>query len=210
MVSPVYTYVPNIIGYSRILFTTIAFYYAYDDYIKFFILYSISELLDMADGHAARYLGQCSKFGAVLDMITDRCSTMMLCIVLTDFYPERKYIYCFLAICSLDLVSHYARLYSSLATGSSGHKEVKANHFALMKIYYSNKYFLALMVAGNEGFWLALYLLHFNATSIAYVILVISAPICFLKQLINVIQFIQAMKDIVVLDENEARIPKRK
>lgn len=102
------------IGYLRILCTTISFYYAYDDYITFFALYSISELLDMADGHAARYLNQCmkfiylflrlfswafvdfsvgSKFGAVLDMITDRCSTMMLIIVLTDFYPERNYMY---------------------------------------------------------------------------------------------------------------------
>jgi len=205
MVSPVYTYVPNIIGYARILFTTIAFYYAYDDYVKFFILYSISELLDIADGHAARYLGQCSKFGAVLDMITDRCSTMMLCIVLSHFYPERTYIYGFLTICSLDLVSHYARLYSSLATGSSGHKVVKENHFALMKIYYGNKYFLGLMCAGNEGFWLALYLLHFGIVPIAYILLFVCAPICFLKQLINVIQFIQAMKDIVVLDEAEAK-----
>ena len=81
--------------------------------------------------------------------------------------------YGFLAICSLDLVSHYARLYSSLATGSSGHKVVKENHFALMKIYYSNKYFLALMCAGNEGFWLALYLLHFNIVPLAYILIYI-------------------------------------
>ena len=77
----------------------------------------------------------------------------------------------FLAICSLDLVSHYARLYSSLATGSSGHKDVKDNHFTLMKIYYRNKYFLALMCAGNEGFWMGLYLLHFGITPIAHIML---------------------------------------
>lgn len=83
------------------------------------------------------------------------------------------YSYGFLAICSLDLVSHYARLYSTLAGGSSGHKVVKENHFLLMKIYYGNKYFLALMCAGNEGFWLGLYLLHFIQTPIAYGILCI-------------------------------------
>jgi len=209
MVSPVYFYVPNIIGYSRILFTTIAFYYAYTDYLTFFVFYSISELLDMADGHAARYLDQCSKFGAVLDMITDRCSTMMLCIVLTDFYPAKIYIYGFLFICSLDLVSHYARLYSSLVGGSTGHKVVKENHFGLLKIYYGNKYFLAFMCAGNEGFWLSLYLLHFNPTTIAWGLLYFCAPICFTKQFINVIQFIQSMQDIVVLDESEARSKRR-
>ena len=37
------------------------------------IAYCISQLLDAVDGHAARYLGQASKFGAVLDMVTDRC-----------------------------------------------------------------------------------------------------------------------------------------
>jgi CDP-diacylglycerol--inositol 3-phosphatidyltransferase len=36
------------------------------------IAYVISCLLDAVDGQAARALGQTSKFGAVLDMVTDR------------------------------------------------------------------------------------------------------------------------------------------
>ena len=36
------------------------------------VAYCVSQLLDAVDGHAARYLGQASKFGAVLDMVTDR------------------------------------------------------------------------------------------------------------------------------------------
>ena len=32
----------------------------------------LSGLLDAVDGHAARLLGQSSKFGAMLDMLTDR------------------------------------------------------------------------------------------------------------------------------------------
>lgn len=42
------------------------------------ILYCVSCLLDAADGHAARLLGQTSKFGAVLDMVTDRCVTSFI------------------------------------------------------------------------------------------------------------------------------------
>jgi CDP-diacylglycerol--inositol 3-phosphatidyltransferase len=43
------------------------------EYPKYTTLaYSISALLDAADGHAARALGQTSKFGAVLDMVVDR------------------------------------------------------------------------------------------------------------------------------------------
>lgn len=40
------------------------------------IAYCVSQLLDAVDGHAARYLGQASKFGAVLDMVTDRCVSL--------------------------------------------------------------------------------------------------------------------------------------
>ena len=42
------------------------------------VAYCISQLLDAVDGHAARYLGQASKFGAVLDMVTDRCVRLRL------------------------------------------------------------------------------------------------------------------------------------
>lgn len=38
------------------------------------VLYFISSILDVADGKAARALDQTSKFGAVLDMVTDRCA----------------------------------------------------------------------------------------------------------------------------------------
>jgi CDP-diacylglycerol--inositol 3-phosphatidyltransferase len=36
------------------------------------LLYGVSCLLDAVDGMAARALDQTSKFGAVLDMVTDR------------------------------------------------------------------------------------------------------------------------------------------
>ena len=36
------------------------------------VLYFVSCILDAVDGQAARALGQTSKFGAVLDMVTDR------------------------------------------------------------------------------------------------------------------------------------------
>ena len=162
-------------------------------------------------------------------MITDRASTMCLCIVLSHFYTSRLhmyhtnkhkpktrienanrkresktrienannkpqadgcYVHCsrwflssltcsrygFLAVCALDAVSHYARLYSSLTSGS-GHKVVKANHFGILKIYYGNKYFLAFMCAGNEGFWLMLYLLNFVQHPIVYGVLCITQPL---------------------------------
>lgn len=41
-------------------------------------LYFVSSILDVADGKAARALGQTSKFGAVLDMVTDRSVPFLL------------------------------------------------------------------------------------------------------------------------------------
>jgi CDP-diacylglycerol--inositol 3-phosphatidyltransferase len=42
------------------------------------LLYGVSCLLDAVDGQAARALGQTSKFGAVLDMVTDRCMFLVV------------------------------------------------------------------------------------------------------------------------------------
>eukprot|EP01133_Synstelium_polycarpum_P014568 gene14568-17221_t len=200
MVSKIYFYIPNIIGYLRVVFATLAFFYSHDDYMKFFVFYALSALLDMADGHAARYFDQCSHFGALLDMVTDRCSTAALIVVLSQFYPQYLNACIFLIV--LDILSHFARLDSTLITGNKSHKAVAQNHFRIMRIYYGNKYFLAFMCFGNEGFFLFSYLYYFFPNPIVYTIQwFVWAPICFVKQSINVVQFFQAVSDIVDLDE---------
>lgn len=59
-------------GYSRIVLACFSLHYMpfHPKYCA--TTYLISELLDAVDGQAARALGQTSKFGAVLDMVTDR------------------------------------------------------------------------------------------------------------------------------------------
>ncbi|EGG19551.1 hypothetical protein DFA_00129 [Cavenderia fasciculata] len=217
MASPVYFYIPNLIGYCRVIFAVLAFFYSYDDYQRFFVFYALSALLDMADGHAARYFNQCkhisndiisydrliviasssSQFGAVLDMVTDRCSTVALIVVLSQFYPQYLNMFIFLIV--LDILSHFARL---VASAGKSHKTVAQNHLSIMRIYYGNKYFLAFMCFGNEGFFLFSYLYYFFSHSIVFAIQwYVFFPICFVKQAINVIQFFQAATDIVELDD---------
>ena len=65
----------------------------------------LTGLLDAVDGHAARLLGQSSKFGAMLDMLTDRwfffssiswcirCATMCLLTTLSTFYPSFMFLF---------------------------------------------------------------------------------------------------------------------
>ena len=59
-------------GYTRILLAALSLHFMSFHPRYSTIAYCVSCLLDAFDGHAARALGQTSKFGAVLDMVTDR------------------------------------------------------------------------------------------------------------------------------------------
>ena len=117
----IYLYVPNLIGYLRIVLALIGYGYCLVDYRVSFGCYMLSQLLDAADGYAARKLNQSSTFGAVLDMVTDRVSTTCLCVVLAHFYPD--YILGFSALVMLDMFSHWYHMYASLMLGLGSHKE---------------------------------------------------------------------------------------
>lgn len=76
----VFMFVPNLIGtcgatyqgYARVILAGISLYYMRDNPRVCTVLYGISCLLDAFDGMAARRFNQSTKFGAVLDMVTDR------------------------------------------------------------------------------------------------------------------------------------------
>ena len=68
----VYFFIPNLIGYARIVLACMAFYVSFEQPWYFFLFYALSEALDAVDGHAARYFNQSTTYGAVLDMVTDR------------------------------------------------------------------------------------------------------------------------------------------
>lgn len=51
-----------------------------------------------------------TKFGAILDQLTDRCGTMSLCIALSNFYP--KYMFFFQLSCVIDIACHWIFLHS--------------------------------------------------------------------------------------------------
>ena len=48
----------------------------------------LSGFLDALDGTAARYWNQGTKFGAILDQLTDRAASMCLLMVLGQLYPK--------------------------------------------------------------------------------------------------------------------------
>lgn len=110
-------------------------------------LYMASFVGDLFDGMVARKLQQTSSFGGVLDMITDRCSTLGFLFILSEEYrpldeqhiimmttqqqqqlqkwqwqrppPLPLFRILFLSLILLDISSHWCQMYASLACSSS-------------------------------------------------------------------------------------------
>ncbi|EJU05448.1 hypothetical protein DACRYDRAFT_74661 [Dacryopinax primogenitus] len=160
----VYLFVPNLIGYTRILLAALSLHFMPYHPRYCTVLYCLSCLLDAFDGMAARALNQSTKFGAVLDMVTDRCTTACLLCFLSSAYPSFATVFQFLI--TLDFSSHYMHMYSSLTTGSKSHKLVTSDVSWVLSVYYTSQTVLFICCAGNELFFVALYLMHFDHTAV--------------------------------------------
>ncbi len=89
--SDVLVYVPNLIGYSRVILTLTSLILMIcfpEKWIFATVLYVSSFVGDLFDGMAARKFDQCSTFGGLIDMVTDRCSTAGLLCALSKEYSE--------------------------------------------------------------------------------------------------------------------------
>ncbi|CAI2171225.1 10738_t:CDS:2 [Funneliformis geosporum] len=206
----VFLFIPNIIGFTRVILAILSLYYMPNQPWTCMGLYIISCLLDAVDGNAARYFKQCSKFGAVLDMVTDRSTTSCLLCFLATKYPSWTIL--FQLLISLDLSSHYMHIYSSLTSGSSSHKHVSKSSNFILHSYYSDNRVLFIFCALNELFFVALYLLSFDHEGLApwlnitiKSIAFLSFPICAGKQIINVIQLTRASQTLANIDLAERR-----
>ncbi|KAG8808056.1 CDP-diacylglycerol-inositol 3-phosphatidyltransferase, partial [Serendipita sp. 399] len=183
-------------------------------------------LLDAVDGHAARLLNQTSRFGAVLDMITDRCTTSGLLCYLASAYPS--YALVFQALIALDFSSHYVHMYSTLLTGSKSHKAIESDVSRILSFYYNNPTTLFLFCAGNELCLFALYLMKWDTTPLglsllpplgllsskvapglvdwvarltfAQILVMVTFPVCLGKNIINIVQGWKASKILVGVD----------
>ena len=232
--SDVLLYIPNIIGYSRVLFTLCSFvimlavdnnntssYSSSSDSSSLwpFIaisLYIASFVGDLFDGLIARKLNQTSEFGSLLDMITDRCSTMGLLFVLSSskYYSNKDYefrypIYklTFLSLTLLDISSHWCQMYSTSASNTNGnhHKSAEGNkgrHF-LVRWFYQYYYFFGYLCVGAEFTYIISYMLAYlddngsdsksiDSHTIAIYVLYLCLPGCILKQAVNIMQLCSA------------------
>ncbi|XP_042378516.1 probable CDP-diacylglycerol--inositol 3-phosphatidyltransferase 2 [Zingiber officinale] len=204
----VYLYVPNVIGYIRVILNCVAFLVCYSHKSLFAILYVTSFVCDALDGWFARRLNQVSTFGAVFDMVTDRVSTACLLSLLSQLYRPGLI---FLALLGLDIGSHWLQMYSSFLSGKTSHKDVKDSSSWLFKLYYGNRLFMGFCCVGSEVLYVILYLLagekseslisvYLNAlrmnTLLSLLLLLVSIGWA-IKQVVNVIQMKSAADSCV-------------
>ena len=135
----IFLFTPNLIGYSRIVLALSSLYYMPLHPRTCSLLYCLSCLLDALDGIAARYYNQSTSFGAVLDMVTDRCTTSCLLVFLSTAFPRWAMV--FQGLISLDFASHYVHMFATLtmAGGGVSHKKVDESRSRLLHLYYTNK-----------------------------------------------------------------------
>jgi len=198
----VFLFLPNLIGYTRILLALFSFWLMPSSYALAATFYLLSGLLDAVDGYAARRFGQRSRFGAMLDLITDMCNTMCLLTTLSTFYPS--FIFLFQLSMTINIASHWLHTHTSLLKGAKSHKSVDPKGNMLMQIYYTNRTVLFSMVAGNELFYTSLYLVHFfPGQPLLYFIAFVTFPVAVAKTAQALLQGYIAANNLVEVDIRE-------
>jgi len=155
----VFLFIPNLIGYLRVVLAIAAFYYMRTDPWRCCVYYLLSGFMDALDGHAARKWGQSTQFGAALDMVTDRCATCCLMVGLAAMYPT--YSFHLQLLIGLDIGSHWLQMTATHITGSGSHKSIDLSKNIFLYYYYTSRPCLFFVCAANEWLWSMLYVVHF-------------------------------------------------
>ena len=196
---------PNIIGYIRVLCMAASFYYALqkDAWKLTVILYLLAFVGDVVDGYVARAFDQCSEFGGVLDMVTDRVSTCGFLVIVSHLYP--LYTFAFVLLIVLDISSHWFHVISVTAHHKS--KEALAHRNSLLQWYYSIYPLFGYCCVGTEMFYILLYVLHhYPHETIESICYYGCLPACILKQIVNVIQLLSAADAIASKDAKDKNV----
>lgn len=200
-------YYPNLIGYVRFAFMIASFYLAKTSWKASLLCYSLAFVGDAVDGYVARAFNQCSNFGGILDMITDRVSTCGLLFTLSQLYPEYSLFFMLLAV--LDITSHWFHVMSVSAHHKSAGALVERN--PLLQWYYSIYPLFGYCCVGAEFFYIFLYMYYFVPNEVVYKLCFYGClPACVLKQVVNIVQLTDAATAIAQADAVHANETKAK
>jgi len=214
----VLTYVPNLIGYARLVLNIACLFTFFSNYHLTFWMYLLSFTLDFFDGYFARKLDQCSTLGIVLDMVTDRTGTAGFILCLSHLYP-RSWIPLFGSLVTLDIVSHWIQMYSSLSCGHESHKDTAESAWFLLRLYYTgpHKLFFGYCCIGAEIWYVSLYMwangvgpIIFASMGLYELCFYICCPGWAFKQIVNVVQAVGAANELADLTvrQRDAKLKK--
>lgn len=192
-------YMPNIIGYIRIVFLLSSLWFALHQPLIAMTLYFTSAILDALDGYLARRLGQESYLGAVLDYTIDRASICVMQVILALLFPS---LWGFFAIIlALDIASHVSHIYSSLFLKRRHHKEINSTSGQLLHAYYAKRVVLFLTCFGHDMWFSFVYLYHFYPHQ-TWVWLggIIFLPGFIFKTVIHILQLTASLQALIHLD----------
>ena len=210
-------YYPNLIGYLRIACMILSFYYALDEKNKnplyCLVFYLLAFGGDVVDGYVARLFNQSSRFGGVLDMVTDRVSTCgFLCVLMLTCLDENPHLNTYKAIMLivLDISSHWFHVVSVSGHHKSADSLKHRNPF--LQWYYGIYPLFGYCCVGTEFFYILLYVLSNKSVftwvdqyHIAFICWYICMPACILKQVVNLVQLWSAAYAIAESDAAERK-----
>ena len=145
--SGVFLYVPNIIGYFRIVLLIVAYFVLDFSFVLFAVTYFTSFVLDAFDGMAARKFNQTSRFGEYIDMLSDRMGTLMLSFVCVSF-SDTSFKGAFVLYSVLDICAHWLQQVVAVMVG--GHHKHSRTLFTFLNMYYASKKLMVTLCLGGE------------------------------------------------------------
>ena len=147
---PVPLFVPNLIGYLRLLLIIYALHFAHTDAPVFVRIWTISCALDFFDGLAARRLGQCSRLGELLDLVCDNVSRAAMWIAWCSVNPPGLPLA--LGVVSLEWLTCLATQLSSAMRDSGHWKHVEARPVpSFCAAFFANNFVNPLGMWGIAG-----------------------------------------------------------
>ncbi|XP_072045394.1 CDP-diacylglycerol--inositol 3-phosphatidyltransferase-like [Amphiura filiformis] len=133
----IFLFIPNLITFSRILLIIVMGALSKEYYLLVAVLYLSDVILDYADGIAARYFNQCTKFGQVLDAIFDHIAMALMYTVTYAAATSQVYkFYMWLQII-LKVTSHWMLMQGSAMMNTGTHKLTGNEVNRLTAIYYT-------------------------------------------------------------------------
>ena len=189
----VFLFVPNLIGYLRLSLLLLSALSFGSRPSLFGFCYFFALFLDYIDGWAARKLQQTSKFGELLDQVTDRTSSLALAFMVFQRRPVLPLRGLFLFFVLIDLWSHWFHTFAAVAYGKY-HKQFDSK-YRLLTLYYTRWEVMDSLIVGVEVFMVSyVWVFVHGWRGVAGWLLGVSFLFFVGKTVINVMQLVNAGK----------------